>query len=256
MIWVIFGLFCVLVIRLAYQGFRMLNPYKLNMVFGKKGSGKSTYMTKLAVRYYKKGWKVFSNTQIAYATQIDIRTLGEFVPPNKSVLLVDEVGMIWDNRDYKNFKTYVRDYFKYQRHYRNIVYLFSQTFDIDIKLRTLTDAMYLVTAPFPFLSVIRKIKRRIVLVQPVADMEGRIADSLEFVPWIANLFGAKALQFTYIPNWVKYFDSYEVPPLPEYKYNPYIPDVPQSRVRHIFGKLGLHRKSKKEKPSNFDDNQD
>ena len=30
------------------------NPYKLYMVFGKKGSGKTTLMTKLAIQYQKK----------------------------------------------------------------------------------------------------------------------------------------------------------------------------------------------------------
>ena len=35
------------------------NPYKLYMVFGKKGSGKTTLMTKLAIQYQKKGWDVY-----------------------------------------------------------------------------------------------------------------------------------------------------------------------------------------------------
>ena len=35
------------------------NPYKLYMVFGKKGSGKTTLMTKLALQYQKKGWRVY-----------------------------------------------------------------------------------------------------------------------------------------------------------------------------------------------------
>lgn len=37
------------------------NPYKLYMVFGKKGSGKTTLMTKLAIQYQKKGWNVYWN---------------------------------------------------------------------------------------------------------------------------------------------------------------------------------------------------
>ena len=52
-----------------------------------------------------------------------IRDIGfKQIPPN-SVLLVDEVGMIWDNRQFKNFKPEVRDWFKLQRHYRVKVYL-------------------------------------------------------------------------------------------------------------------------------------
>lgn len=214
MIWIIFLFFMILIFIVLFWSRKYINPYRLYMVFGRKGSGKSTYMVKLAVKYHKQGRLIFSNVDVPYGTRIDISYLGQFVPPPESVLLVDEVGMIWDNRNFKNFRNDVRDYFKLQRHYRNIVYLFSQTFDIDIKLRNLTDAMYLVTSPFPILSIVKRIKRTIVLVQPMADAEGRIADNLQFVPFWMNLFGAKALQFTFIPHWSKYFDSHETPDLP------------------------------------------
>lgn len=208
------------------SNFKLINPYKLYMVFGKKGSGKSTYMTKLAYKYHKQGRQIFSNCDVVYATKIDVQELGRFVPPPEAVLLIDEVGMIWDNRNFKNFRNDVRDYFKLQRHYRNIVYLFSQTFDIDIKLRTLTDAMFLVTSPLPFLSIVRRIKRKIVLVQPVADAEGRIADSLEFVPFWMSLFGAHSLQLTWIPRWINNFDSFSTSELPCWQSDPvsYVPD--------------------------------
>ena len=219
MIYIFFILIFIFILLIALWSKKYMNPYRLYMVFGRKGSGKSTYMVKLAVRDHKQGRKIFSNCDIPYATKIDISMLGQFVPPPESVLLIDEVGMIWDNRNFKNFRNDVRDYFKLQRHYRNIVYLFSQTFDIDLKLRNLTDAMYLVTSPIPILSIVKRIKRTIVLVQPVADAEGRIADNLEFVPFWMNFFGAKALQFTFIPHWYKYFDSHETPELPFFVYD-------------------------------------
>lgn len=210
----------LVVVFLLYWTRRMSTPYRLYMVFGRKGSGKSTYMQKLAYQYYKKGYKVFSNADIQFASKIDISLLGHFVAPEKSVLFIDEVGMIWDNRNFKAFRTDVRDYFKLQRHYRNIVYLFSQTFDVDVKLRVLTDAMYLITRPLPPLTCIRKIKRTIVLVQPTPDAEGRIADSLEFVPWWLSIFGAKTIQFLWLPKWIKMFDSFQRPELPLFPYSP------------------------------------
>lgn len=221
MIWIIFILFMIAIISLFIYSRKFLNPYRLYMVFGKKGSGKTTYLVKLILRYHKLGRPVYTTLSpdeisdtLDYVHFVKAEDIGRFVPPPEAVLLVDEVGMIWDNRNFKNFRADVRDYFKLQRHYRNIVYLFSQTFDIDIKLRTLTDAMFLVTSPIPILSVVRRIKRTIVLVQPVADAEGRIADSLEFVPWYLNLFGAKALQFTWLPKYAKFFNSHEVPDVP------------------------------------------
>lgn len=232
---IVFFIFILFLIIIFIYSRKFVNPYRLYMVFGKKGSGKTTYMTKLAVQYHKKGRKIYSNTNIPYATVIDIRTLGQFVPPPESVLLIDEVGMIWDNRNFKNFRDDVRDYFKLQRHYRNIVYLFSQTFDIDLKLRNLTDAMFLVTSPIPILSVVKRIKRTIVLVQPIADAEGRIADNLEFVPFWQNLFGARALQITFIPRWAKFFDSHDAPVLQQWQYDPVsIPDNIDITYRGLF----------------------
>lgn len=233
----------VFIFIVAIWSRKYINRYRLYMVFGKKGSGKTTYMTKLAVRYHKKGWHVFSNVEMPYAQVIDVQELGKLVPPRDSVLLIDEVGIIWDNRNFKAFRDDVRNYFKFQRQYRNIVYLFSQTFDIDLKLRNLTDAMYLCVSPIPILSVVKRIKRNIVLVQPVADAEGKISDSLEFVPMWKNLFGAKAVQFTFIPFWAKYFKSFNPPALPEFTYDsPYLPQVLDNPKRSFRLKLWLAEK--------------
>lgn len=192
---------------------RYRNPYKLIMVFGKKGSGKTTFLTKTAVKYIRKGRPVYSTVYVPGAHLFDVNDIGQVTFPRNSVIFIDEVGMIWDNRNFKNFRTDVRDYFKLQRHYGHTVYLFSQTFDIDIKLRNLTDSMYLVRCYMGWLSVAKKIKRDIVLVEPVGESEARIADSLEFVPWWLSLFGGKTVQFTFIPYWCRLFDSYEAPAL-------------------------------------------
>ena len=135
--------------------------------------------------------------------------------PPEYVIFMDEVGMFYDNRDWKsgNMTKEVRNYFKLQRHYRHTVYLFSQAWDIDVKLRNLTDQMYLLQCWFGFLSIGKQVKRRIVVVKPTADAESRIADELIVSPLISTPFGGRL--FTYIPHWVKLFDSYEAPRLPE-----------------------------------------
>lgn len=213
--WIIFYIILtVLISQFIYLTWKYQNPYKLFMVFGKKGSGKTTFLAKTAYRYLKKGWKVYSTEKIPGVIQFDVKKVGYVTFPEKSVLLIDEVGMIWDNRNFKNFKEEVRDYFKFQRHERHIVYLFSQTFDVDLKLRNLTDGMYLCVCKFGWLSIARKIKRSIVLVQPHGDSESRIADNLEFEPIIWSLFGARTCIFTYIPHWIYMFDSHEKLGLP------------------------------------------
>lgn len=206
--------FIMLLIPFIYLCKKYRNPYKLVMVFGKKGSGKTTFLAKTAYQYLKKGYPVYSTEKVPGVIQFDVNEIGHVTFPENAVVLIDEVGMIWDNRNFKTFKPEVRDYFKYQRHERHIVYLFSQTFDVDIKLRNLTDCMYLCVNHFGWLTIARKIKRSIILVQPTGESESRIADNLEFEPVFWSLFGAKTCIWTFIPRWTVLFDSHEKLGLP------------------------------------------
>lgn len=193
------------------------NPYTLTMVFGKKGCGKTTYLTKLAYKHNKNGWLVFSTEDIPYSYRIQYSDIGKYWFPENSCILIDEVGMIWDNRDFKNFNHAVRDWFKFQRHNKCKVYLFSQTFDIDKKLRDLTDAMYLLVKRFRIFSYGKKISKYIVLNKSSAESPSNIAENLEFEPFIFFFLGTREL--TYIPHWIKSFDSHtrlSIPDLPEF----------------------------------------
>lgn len=212
----------VLLLIVAYHFFtrKYLNPYKLVMMFGKKGCGKSTLLTKLALSYQKKGVPVYSTIPISGCFLVNPDDIGFFDIPQNSVLLIDEVGMIWDNRNFKNFKNEVRDWFKLQRHHRVCVYLFSQTFDIDKKLRDLTDEMYLIENKFRVFSYSKRILKRLVLNQSTADSPSKIDENLVFDSLLFFWCGSR--KFTFIPKYVKYFDSFCTPVLPEKSFE-YIP---------------------------------
>lgn len=218
-----FLLFILLVFILFTRKYS--NPYKLIMVFGKKGSGKSTLIAKLAKKYVKRGKLVYSNIdlKIPGIRVFNVNLVGRFVFPPESVVFIDEVGMIWDNRDYKSFRNDVRDYFKLQRHYRNKVYLFSQTFDVDVKLRNLTDYMFMVKNYGNVFSVAHRISRKLVVVEPTGESEGRIADGYELQPLIWQILGMRIAYFTYVPRWTKYFDSFEKSDLRNIPYCEYCP---------------------------------
>lgn len=212
--------FLTLMIIIIFCAFALLsfltrnyrNYFKLYMVFGKKGSGKSTFLTSQAVKYIKKGWIVYTNMldcAVNGVRLIDVNHLGDFVPEANSLLLLDEVGMIWDNRDFKNFRPAVRDFFKLQRHYKVVCILASQTWDIDKKLRDLTDGMYLFINVFNVFSVGKRIIRKIVLTESTSEAESRISENLKFAP-IWNW------KFIFIPHWKKYYNSFDVP------YKPYL----------------------------------
>lgn len=219
----------------AFIGYHLVkyrNPYKLFMVFGKKGSGKSTLMCKLALKYSKKGFQVYCNSYIPGTYYFNAEDVGYAHFPENSVLLVDEVGMIWDNRDFKSFKKEVRDYFKLQRHYKHIVFLFSQSFDIDKKLRDLTDNMYLIINILNCFSVARRITKTITITHGDKNSTGesKLIDDMRFDPLIFFFIGS--VKLTYIPRYVKYFNSFDAPQLPikEFEFIPF-PVVPSRRER-------------------------
>ena len=186
---------------------KWVNPYRLYLVFGKKGSGKSTFLVKLAVKYLKRGWTVYTNMDdmmLPGVRWFDISHLGDYVPEAHSLLLLDEVGMVWDSRDFKKFKPEVRDFFKLQRHYHVIVYMASQTFDVDKKIRDLTDGMYLHVNKLRLFSVGKRIVRRVTLTESTSEAESRIAENLSYAPFYT-------WTFTFLPKWAKYFDSFVIP---------------------------------------------
>ncbi len=209
---------------IAYHMIKYRNPYQLYMVFGKKGSGKTTLMTKLALKYRKKGWEVFANTEIPGCYLFRIEEFGRIRFPDNSLVLVDEVGLIWDNRNFKSFPEHVKVYFKYQRQYKNVVYLFSQSFDVDKKIRDLTDHLYIVQNMFNCFSIARRVTKKLTVVHAdkSAQGESKIVDDYNIDPLWQCFFGSVIV--TYIPHWANYFKSFNPPPLPEHQLER-MPDV-------------------------------
>lgn len=72
----------------------------------------------------------------------------------------------------------VIEWFRYQRHHKCRVYFFSQTFDIDKKLRDLADDMFLVNKYFRVFVVAKHIVRKPVVVHPSSDAPARIDDDM------------------------------------------------------------------------------
>lgn len=199
-----------------YLSFKYRNPYKWIHTVGFPGSGKTTLCVKLTQQHLKKGWTVYSNIKIPGAYLIDPNDLGQFFVSPKSIIILDEIGLVWDNRDFKSFKQHSRDWAKYHRHHKHKVYSFSQSMDYDLKLRSVTDKLYLLVNYFGWFSAAKEVKMKWVAVQPDANAEGRIAQGMVIQPFILAPFGARI--YTFIPRWVKYFDSFETKALPHKEY--------------------------------------
>lgn len=165
------------------------HPHVLNVYFGVPGSGKTTfaaYLTKWALhenviirfcrrfnnpvtrlilnsKYLKRRIPVYSNVPITGAYQLDPKEdIGKFMIEDAKII-IDEAGIEYNNRNFKAFPPEAIYFYKYHRHYKTSVDVFSQSFDdMDITLRRLAQNFYVVRKSLvPFCVVARKIKRKI-----------------------------------------------------------------------------------------------
>lgn len=209
-----FILIPVLILFLTYSFFAILsmkwsNHFKLIFLFGKKGSGKSTLLVKYMYKYACKGYTIYTNMSDCMwpgARIIRIEDIGDFIPEPFSLLCLDEVGIYYDARKFKTFKDSTRDFYKLQRHYKVVVLMTSQTWDVDKKVRDLCDNFYAITALGP-LSIGKQIKRKTVVTEASSEGESRIADNLKFTSPLS-------WNYTWLPRWHRYFDSFIAPERP------------------------------------------
>lgn len=145
--------------------------------------------------------------------KIQPEDIGKYEFPRRSLLIIDEVGMIWDNRDFKNFSAATRDWFKLQRHRGIKVICASQSFDVDKKIRDLADDMFLLTKKLRVFSYGKRILKILDIVEADGshNSESRIVDQLQFDSLFFFWAGSRSL--TFIPHWTRYFDTNAAPVL-------------------------------------------
>ena len=134
-----FLVFCICWL-LVYINNYCKNPYKLEAVVGSKGSGKSLYMSRVA-NYWMRNNKglIYSNMGIGYELEPEYWKQS-FLPD--SLILIDEIGVIHSNRDFKSMPSEAIEFFKMQRKHHLTIIVSSQTMDFDKKVRDLCDKIY------------------------------------------------------------------------------------------------------------------
>ncbi len=216
--WMIyFACMAFAVVMLVYiKKFR--NPYRLTMFIGKKGAGKTTMIMKYIIYYTKHGWTCYCSVPMPGAYTIDPQRLGTYAIPPKSVILIDEASLLWDNRNFKTFSDDLKSYFRYQRQYKHKVFLFSQAFDVDLKLRNLCDELYIIRNILGIFSIAKRVEKNITVLSAKDDkvQESRIVDDLHYSPLIFAPFGG--VKLTFIPKYTKYFKSFNPPELIQREY--------------------------------------
>lgn len=189
-----------------------VNPYPLIFVFAKKGQGKSTFLAKQAILHMRKGWKVYSTDPIPGCTIIPVKDLCNVALDEGSLLLIDEVGLIWHARDFKAMPKSTIEWFKLQRHRRVKVIMCSQTWDVDKAIRQLSDELWILRKQFRVWSYGKRILRQMDIIEAQGESESRIVENLRYDSILFFWAGSRSL--TFIPAWTRYFDSFAAPPLP------------------------------------------
>lgn len=182
--------------------------------FGLPGCGKSTFLAKLAQTYIKQGIRVFvlKEHPVDGCFLIDWDDIGRF-DMSGSVILIDEISLFADNRDYKKFSQNLKKFFILHRHYHCDIIWFTQQFDgVDRKIRELTTCLYYVRSA-GVLSYALRIDRFIF----VHKEQKEIKVGFKLTGFFRALFGwlNGSLKVCYRPRYYRYFDSFEAPALPQ-----------------------------------------
>lgn len=110
------------------------NPYKVKLIVGSKGSGKSLLTSLLASEFIG---NIYSNMSIGYP--LDMESYWTKSYPYDSLLIIDEAAVYHSNRDFKSMQNGCIEFYKMARKNHLNIILTSQTMDIDKKIRDLCD---------------------------------------------------------------------------------------------------------------------
>lgn len=121
------------------------NKYGVTYIAGNIGSGKSCLSVKIAQRYLRRGWSVYSNDSMQGALKLNVSDLEHFALPENSLVIIDEASLEFNSRSFSKIKLTLIEYFKLCRHYKNKCIIISQTFgDTDKQIRELANEMYFI----------------------------------------------------------------------------------------------------------------
>ena len=204
-------IYCIIFIAVFFTLFvifskKYKNPYKLIYLLGAKGAGKSTYMIREMIKHLKAGHEVYTDmpgVEIPGVRFTSISEIAKTPPPPDSAVFLDEVGLSVDCRSFKSFPPELRDYAALQRHYKNYVYLNSQSFDCDKKLRDRCDKFYFLQKFAIFWTIIRPI-HQVIKANDDPHCENPCVSTYKF----GSLF---SIRFVFIPAWSGMFDSFYCP---------------------------------------------
>lgn len=191
--------------------------------FGLPGCGKSTLLASIAQKELKRIRKgkskyrmVLSNYYIKGCHRITFDMIGKF-DMSECLILLDEITLDADSRDFKQFKHNTKEFMILHRHYFcDIIYVTQQYDGVDRKIRELTAELFYMRKAGP-VTYSTAIYRKLTISE-----EGEIRMGYQ-LPSLMKIFSdpKNNLRFVFRPRWYKYFDSFDAPKLEEHKFEIY-----------------------------------
>lgn len=178
-------------------------------IHGFPGAGKTTVLTMIAQRALQGKTTlglapcdtVFTSFPCPGCYQLDFNLLGK-VNFHDCIMIVDEISLYADNRNFKQFSESLLYFFKLHRHFKiDLVWCSQSATDADKKIRAVTERSYIIDSFFCW-----------TLIKPVYKYHtvvgGEPGERFELAPVVD-------WTWCFRPRWYKYFDSFETKLLPE-----------------------------------------
>lgn len=191
--------------------------------FGLPGAGKTSFLAKIAqqeikrIKRKKSPYKmVLANFECQGCYKLDFHDMGKYLI-EKALILIDEITLEADSRDFKKFDQQLKYFFIMHRHYHCDIIYFCQQYDgLDKKIRDLTKELWYVKK-IAWWTVATRIYR----ILDIDDVTHDIVQGYRFpIVWenLISLICPPLLpirRWCFRPRWYKYFDSWTRDKLPE-----------------------------------------
>lgn len=189
--------------------------------FGNPGCGKTTLAVKMMFKNRRKYSCFLANFQhsvpgAGFVHSLD--GLGSWTPPPGTLLLIDEAGIEYNNRNFKTFPKVTLSWFKLHRHMRCDAAVFSQSWDdMDVTIRRLSPELWYMYRLGPW-TLCRRLYKRVTVdknTQQIIDGY-KMASMLWLFIWPLQLGWPfdKKFTLTFRPFYYRYFDSWSDANLP------------------------------------------
>lgn len=191
----------------------------ISLYFGLPGCGKTTMLSRFAVKYSKKGFKVYGNIPLAVPgyVRIDNSCIGKYMLED-CIILIDEGTLFANSRSYKTFSDSLTSFFLLHRHYRADIIIFTQQWDgLDKRIRVITDRVYYVYKSFftgKWITKYYRIPYGIIIPDPKKSDSEKLGDIVQGYckPGLFKRIFQGGRCFR--PKYYRYFNSWDAPALP------------------------------------------